>query len=400
MSSIIDIRTKFKALNHTMNERMRGLWAATEARAIGWGGVSLVSTATGMSRTTITEGIRELSLSKIDLARSERVRRDGAGRSSIEDLYPKIKKQLEILVESTTRGDPQAALRWTCKSTQNLSDELQKMGMAVSDRTISHLLHTMKYSLQANRKNKEGSSSPDRNEQFELINRLVKQFQKNGQPVISVDTKKKELIGDFRNGGSEWRSQGNPEKVRVHDFIDKKLGKGIPYGVYDMTANQGWVSVGNDHDTAEFAVASIARWWKKMGSRAYPRAKELLITADSGGSNASRSRLWRREISRFSKESGLKITVCHFPPGTSKWNKIEHRMFCHITQNWRGRPLVSTEVMVNLIGSTKTKAGLKIKAGLDRNAYEKGIKVTEEEFSAIKIQPHKFRGDWNYTINS
>lgn len=400
MSSIIDIRTKFKALNYTMNEKMRRLWAATEARALGWGGVSLVSSATGMSRTTITEGIRELSLTKNDLAHGERVRRDGAGRSSIEDLYPKIKKQLEILVESTTRGDPQAALRWTCKSTQNLSDELQKLGMTVSDRTVSHLLYAMKYSLQVNRKTKEGSSSPDRNEQFELINRLVKQFQKNGQPVISVDTKKKELIGDFRNGGSEWRSKGNPEKVRVHDFIDKKLGKGIPYGVYDMTANQGWVSVGNDHDTAEFAVASIARWWKKMGSRAYPHAKELLITADSGGSNASRSRLWKREISRFSKESGLKITVCHFPPGTSKWNKIEHRMFCHITQNWRGRPLVSTEVMVNLIGSTKTKAGLKIKAGLDRNAYEKGIKVTEEEFSAIKIQPHKFRCDWNYTIIS
>jgi len=308
-------------------------------------------------------------------------------------------KDLERLVAPTTRGDPQSPLLWTLKSTRKLSEELTRQGSPASPRTVAALLHEIGYSLQSNRKAREGSSHPDRNAQFEYINQRVRSFQRRRQPVVSVDTKKKELVGDFKNGGREWRPKGSPERVRTHDFLDRELGKAIPYGVYDLTANEGWVSVGIDHDTARFATATLKRWWRRMGSRLYPDAKELLVTADSGGSNSSRSRLWKVALQELANHIRLKISVCHFPPGTSKWNKIEHRMFCHITENWRGKPLLSHEVIVNLIGHTTTRAGLRIKAQLDPNAYEAGIHVTDDELDAVQIKKHRFQGAWNYTIS-
>jgi hypothetical protein len=400
MATITEIRNKFKSLSRIMDERARRAWAATEALAIGWGGISQVANATGIARNTIMLGIRELERKpgRPSTSEQKRIRQRGGGRKRLIDEKPGVLRELKRLVDSSTRGDPDSPLRWTCKSTKRLADELNEKGFAISDRTVASLLKAMEYSLQANEKTREGSSHPDRNAQFEYIGKQTRAFQRSGQPVISVDTKKKELIGDFKNAGREWRSKGDPEQVRVHDFLDKELGKGIPYGVYDLTANEGWVSVGNDHDTAEFATETIRRWWTKMGVRSYPKANELLIMADAGGSNSSRSRLWKLEIQRLSDKIGLRISVCHFPPGTSKWNKIEHRMFSYIAQNWRGRPLVSHEVMVKLIGNTTTSTGLKIKAAIDRGTYETGRKVTKQEFELLKIKPSQFRGNWNYTI--
>lgn len=396
------IEEKYDALRDFLDERTRRLWAAAEARSLPYGGTSVVASVTGLSRTTILAGINELRdkpsvrLSKQD----SRVRRPGGGRKSLKDRDPSLERDLELLVEPLTRGDPESPLRWTCKSTRKLAEELNRQGHRVGDRKVADLLHGLHYSLQANAKTREGSSHPDRNAQFEYINALAKSFQKRGQPVISVDTKKKELVGDFKNNGAEWQPKNQPEEVRVHDFEDKELGKVTPYGVYDIAKNEGWVTVGTDHDTSDFAIDTILSWWKKMGRHAYPQAMELLILADSGGSNGSRSRLWKLGVQRFANETSLKVTVCHFPPGTSKWNKIEHRLFSFITQNWRGRPLVSHEVIVNLIGSTTTKAGLNVKAKLSKKKYETGIKVSNEDFARIKIKPKRFHGDWNYTISS
>ena len=393
------IRQKFRSLHPEMDERMRRQWAAAEARDIGWGGVSLVSKACGLSRTTITAGLRELDLpSGTRGAEATRVRRRGGGRRRITQTDPQILSALESLIEPLTRGDPESPLRWTCKSTRKLADELSGRRHRVSAATVGTLLHEAGYSLQANSKTREGSTHPDRDEQFRHINSLVQTFQSRGQPAISVDTKKKELVGDFKNAGKEWRHAGDPEKVRVHDFIDEKLGKAIPYGVYDLFNNQGWVSVGIDHDTARFAANSIRLWWKRMGDKRFPRATELLITADGGGSNSSRSRLWKVALQDLADDMDLRLNVCHFPPGTSKWNKIEHRLFSFITQNWRGKPLVSHQAIVSLIASTTTRTGLTVKAALDTNRYDTQIKVSDDEMNSLKIDPCAFHGDWNYII--
>jgi hypothetical protein len=395
------IRDKFQAICPVLNERARRLWAAAEARSLGRGGVSAVAAATGIARDTVRIGIRELSEPPADPEPESppaRVRSPGAGRKPRTSTDPSLLGDLQSLVESTTRGDPRSPLRWTCKSTRRLAAELRERGHRVSRTTVHGLLERLGYGLQSNRKAREGDSHPDRNAQFEYINRQTKLVQRLGQPVVSVDTKKKELVGDFKNAGREWRPVGEPERVRVHDFLDPALGKAIPYGVYDLTADRGWVSVGVDHDTAEFAVATLRRWWAMMGRPLYPRAAELLVTADSGGSNGSRNRLWKVSLAAMARETGLRIRVCHFPPGTSKWNKIEHRMFGHITQNWRGRPLVSHEVIVNLIGATTTAKGLEIRAELDREAYPKGKRVTDEQLARVRIQRARFHGDWNYTV--
>ena len=341
-----------------MSEKLRRLWAGAEAQTLGRGGIAAVSRATGLSRATVSSGLRELKQGGTRPEPETRVRRKGGGRKALTESDPTVLRDLEDLVEPSTRGHPQSALRWTCKSTARLAEELRRRGHRLGPRTVAELLHALDYSLQANRKTREGSSHPDRNAQFEHINRRIQSFQRRGQPVVSVDTKKKERVGDFKNGGQEWQPKGSPEPVRVHDFIDKELGKAIPYGVYDVAGNRGWVSVGTDHDTAEFATETIHRWWRNMGSPAYPKAKELLILADGGGSNSSRTRLWKIALQRLAAQTGIAVSVCHFPPGTSKWNKIEHRMFSHITENWRGRPLISHEVIVNLIGNTTTKKGL------------------------------------------
>jgi transposase len=396
------IRRKYQDLTPLLNERLRRLWAAAEAREIGWGGVTAVALATGLSQTTIGVGLRELQqppLTPDHDSPADRVRKPGGGRKPVTSHDPSLLADLEALVDPVTRGDPQSPLRWTCKSTRKLAEALQQRGHRVGYRSVAALLGRLGYSLQSNRKTKEGASHPDRNAQFEYINDQVRRFQRRGQPVVSVDTKKKELVGDFKNAGREYQPKGHPEEVRVHDFPDKELGKAIPYGVYDVTANRGWVSVGIDHDTARFAAESLRRWWANMGSRVYPEARELLVTADSGGSNGSRVRLWKLAVQELADATGLRIKVCHFPPGTSKWNKIEHRMFCHITENWRGRPLVSRSVVVNLIGNTKTKAGLRINAELDTNSYPTGVKVTDEELATVRIKKAKFHGEWNYTIS-
>ena len=383
-----------------MDERLRRQWAAAEARELGWGGVSLVARATGLSRPTITAGMQELDRPEAErTAQATRVRRPGGGRPPLTATDPGLLAALESLVEPVTRGDPESPLRWTCKSTRRLAEELARQDHRVGPRTVAALLHAAGYSLQANRKTREGSRHPDRNAQFEFINASVARFVLADQPAISVDTKKKELVGDFKNGGREWRPAGDPEEVRVHDFLDKALGKAIPYGVYDMVHNQGWVSVGIDHDTARFAANSIRRWWYEMGQARFPGASELLITADGGGSNGTRNRLWKVSLQELADELGLRLLVGHFPPGTSKWNKIEHRMFCHITQNWRGKPLRSLAVVVNLIGNTTTRAGLKVRAELDTNSYPTGIEVSDEELAAVNIKRARFHGDWNYTIS-
>ncbi len=396
---IARIRGKFRSLRPEMDERMRRQWAATEARDVGWGGITAVARATGLSRVTITAGMRELELpARQRAAEAARVRRPGAGRRPLTESDSELLAALEALIEPTTRGDPESPLRWTCKSTRRLADELTKQKHPVSPGTVATLLHSAGYSLQGNRKTREGASHPDRNAQFEYINALVERFQNRGQPAISVDTKKKELIGDFKNGGREWRPQGEPEDVRVHDFLDKQLGKAIPYGVYDLLNNQGWVNVGIDHDTAAFAANSIRRWWRQMGHRRFPQATKLLITADGGGSNSHRSRLWKVSLQNLADELELEFVVCHFPPGTSKWNKIEHRLFSFITQNWRGKPLVSHQAIVSLIASTTTRAGLIVKAALDTNHYETAVKVSDAELAQLRLKTHNFHGDWNYTL--
>jgi hypothetical protein len=395
------LRQKFQLLRPILTERMRRHWAASEALTLPRGGISLVAEATGLSRTTVRAGMRELRQGPAREAGQQdpqRSRRPGGGRHLVEADDPTLLRDLERLVDPATRGDPMSPLRWTCKSTRTLAAELRRQGHDLSHETVALLLQHLGYSLQANRKTREGTAHPDRNAQFEFISARVRAFQKRGQPVVSVDTKKKELIGDFKNGGAEWQPEGEPEEVRAKDFPDKRLGKGIPYGVYDLTCNKGWVSVGIDHDTAAFATETIRRWWEEMGRRAYPQATELLLTADGGGSNGSRNRLWKVCLQRVADDLGLKVSVCHFPPGTSKWNKIEHRMFCHITRNWRGRPLASRAVVVNLIGSTRTEAGLEIHAELDEKEYATGVKVTDEELAEVRIKKNEFHGEWNYTI--
>ena len=396
------ITEKYEALRGVMDEQMRRLWAATEARALGYGGVSIVARAVGLTRPTITAGMKELGDARqlAPLAPMNRVRREGAGRPRATDSDAGLRPALEELVEPATRGHPMSPLRWTCKSVRTLATELTRQGHGVSHQTVSEILQESGYSLQANRKTREGSGHPDRNAQFEHIARRAKQFQQRGQPVISVDTKKKELVGDFKNAGREWHPKGQPTAVRVHDFQDDELGKAIPYGVYDLGANAGWVSVGVDHDTPQFAVESIYTWWRQMGRKTYPEARELLITADGGGSNGSRTRLWKVALGRMADATGLKISVCHFPPGTSKWNKIEHRMFCHITRNWRGRPLESLEVVVNLIASTTTTKGLRVRAALDTDEYPTGVKVDDATMAALRLTPDEFHGEWNYAIAS
>jgi len=391
------IRRKYQVLFPVLDERSRRVWAAAEAEALGYGGQSAVAIATGISRTTISG---ELGRSKKESTadRGKNLRLSGGGRKRLIEREPEMLSALESLVEPTTRGDPESPLRWTCKSTRQLAAALEAKGYQIGRQTVATLLDGLGYSLQGNQKTREGSSHPDRDAQFKYINDRVQNFQQFGQPVISVDSKKKELVGDFKNNGKEWRPKGEPEPVRVYDFIDKKLGKVNPYGVYDSTANVGWVSVGVDHDTAEFAVETIRRWWEKMGQERYPKAVELLITADGGGSNGSRVRLWKVALQQFADQTGLRISVCHFPPGTSKWNKIEHRMFSHISLNWRGKPLISHEIIVNLIAGTTTRTGLKIEAELDTNIYPKGIEVTDKELNNIRIKKAAFHGEWNYMI--
>ena len=390
----------YGSLAPILDERTRRQWAAAEAQAYGWGGIHAVSTAVGMSANTIRKGLGELSEREADPGAHAvgRVRKEGGGRKRQTELDPGLQAALERLIEPATRGDPQSPLRWTCKSTPRLARELTEHGHPVSASTVGRLLIAAGYSLQSNRKTREGADHPDRNAQFEHINATVQDSQQRGQPSISVDTKKKELVGEFRNGGREWQPQGEPVEVLIHDFMDKDLGKAIPYGVYDLTANQGWVSVGIDHDTARFATEAIGRWWHKMGLKCHRQAHELLITADGGGSNGSRCRLWKVALQDLANQLGFPIQVCHFPPGTSKWNKIEHRMFCHITQNWRGQPLVSHEVIINLIAATSTQHGLRIKAELDSGLYPTGIKVTDDELAAVNLKRADFHGDWNYRI--
>jgi Rhodopirellula transposase DDE domain len=395
------VRQKYELLSPLLTERLRRQWAACEAMSLPRGGFALVAQATGLSRTTLWAGKRELQQQTRlppEEMQPDRIRRPGGGRHLVEADDATLVHDLVGLLESSTRGDPQAPLLWTSKSTRNLAEELNHLGHRVSHVTVAALLHDLDYSLQANRKTKEGSSHPDRDAQFEYINRQVRAFQKRGQPVVSVDTKKKELVGDFRNAGQEWHRRGHPEEVRAKTFPDKQLGAVIPAGVYDLTSNQGWVSVGIDHNTAAFAKETIRRWWQEMGLPLYPDAAELLVTVDGGGSNSVRSRLWKVGLQELADDLGLRIAVCHFPPGTSKWNKIEHRMFCHITQNWRGKPLRSRAVVVNLIGSTKTRTGLKVRAALDTNSYPTGIEVSDEELAAVQIKRARFHGDWNYTI--
>jgi transposase len=379
-----------------LTERQRRLAAAADARALGYGGISQVARATGMSRVTIHQGLAELDEEELP---SERSRHPGGGRRKLRDQDPSVLKHLQALVDPSSRGDPMSPLRWTCKSTRQLAKALSGKGRSVSHVTVAEMLRHLGYSLQANSKAlEEGSDHPDRDEQFGYINRQVRSHMRRGFPVISVDTKKKELIGRYRNAGRELQPKGEPEKVKVHDFIDRDLGKAIPYGVYDVARNVGWVNVGCDHDTAEFAVASIRRWWNAMGHRVYPKADKLLICADSGGSNGYRTRLWKVELQRFADETGLEVTVCHLPPGTSKWNKIEHRLFSYISLNWRGKPLVSHEVVVNLIAATTTAKGLKVKARLDANLYPTKVEVSKAAMELVNLQPHGFHGEWNYTI--
>jgi transposase len=393
---IKQISIKYSALSPYLSEKGRRIWAATEAQSLGYGGISAIATATGISRQTIHSGVHNLEFDPIDNMRN---RSPGGGRKSIVEKNPNILYELEKLLEPATRGDPESALRWTCKSIQNLSDELKRKGYKISPRSVCNLLADLGYSLQSNNKRYEGTNHPDRDKQFKYIYNKVKKFQKALNPIISVDAKKKELVGLYKNNGKEWHAKGTPESVNVYDFPDPKIPKAAPYGVYDVSLNEGWVSVGISHDTAEFAVATIAKWWKKMGFKRYHNATELFITSDSGGSNSNRSKLWKAELQNFSDKTGLKIHVSHFPPGTSKWNNIEHKMFNFISINWRGRPLTTLNVIVNLIGNTTTKEGLEIMAELDENTYEKGIKISKEEMEAIHLVKAKFHGEWNYIIS-
>ncbi len=397
---IIQVRIRYEKIAWALDERMRRLFAATEAFALGRGGVTKVAQATGVSRRAIHVGLDELATEKSPVEhQNKRIRKVGGGRKSIVETESGILSALEKLVEPTTRGDPESALRWTCKSLRTLASELNRNGYSVSYPKVGDLLRELGYSLQANRKMLEGADHPDRNAQFEFINKQATQCIESGEPVISVDTKKKELVGPYKNNGTSWRPAGEPELVNVHDFMDKELGRANPYGIYDVASNTGWVSVGTDHDTASFAVETIRRWWKMMGTLRYPKASKLMITADGGGSNGSRVRLWKLELQKLADEINIPIHVSHLPPGTSKWNKIEHRLFSYISMNWRGQPLSSHEVIINLIAGTTTKKGLRVHAELDDSLYPSGIKVSDKEFEAIRITRNEFHGEWNYRID-
>jgi transposase len=397
---------KYRILTERLDERSLRLCLATDAIALGWGGITRVAEAAGVSRTTVHAGMRELRApageGEAGSGRGKgkaRIRRPGGGRKPVEESNPTLLVNLDALLDPVTRGDPMSPLRWTCKSTTRLAEELWAEGHEVSQSTVWRLLDKLGYSMQSNRKSREGTDHPDRNAQFEFINTSAQEFLERGWPVLSVDTKKRELIGNFKNAGREWRRKGEPRLVSMHDFADEELGKAIPYGVYDIGRNEGWVNVGISHDTAEFAVESIRRWWLRMGQPTYPEVREILITADGGGSNGSRIRLWKLELQGLADALGLRLHVRHFPPGTSKWNKIEHRMFCHITENWRGRPLVSRVAVVELIAATTTQAGLRIQAEVDERTYETGRKVTDEEMAALAIGRCDFHGEWNYHLS-
>lgn len=389
------LREKLAGVLPFLNEKQRRVLAAAEAKSYGRGGIQTVARITGLSRQTIYRGLEDLEAGES----SERVRKPGGGRKKLRNQNPELITSIEELIDPVTRGDPDSPLRWTCKSLRNLEESLVKAGYSVSYRTVARILTELEYSLQANRKTSEGKKDhPDRDEQFQYINKQAKRFLRTGEPVISVDTKKKELVGNYKNAGQEWKKKDHAVKVLSHDFPDPTVPKAVPYGVYDIGENIGWVNVGIDADTAEFAVESIRQWWRLMGKKRYPKAKEILICADSGGSNGYRSNLWKRELQKLSCQQGLRITVCHFPPGTSKWNKIEHRLFSYISMNWRGRPLIDYQTVVNLIASTTTKTGLIIKSRLDTKTYQRGIKVSSAELKNLKLRQHKFHGEWNYTI--
>lgn len=401
MSILMQLQQKFEALTPFLDERQRRLWAGAEALVLGHGGITTVAQATGLSRPTVAAGRDELQAYRDDpdsVPGAALIRQPGAGRKPLTQTDPTLLADLERLVDPLTRGDPQSPLRWTCKSTAQLTETLNGQGHAISPRAVAQRLKALGYRLQGTRKTREGASHPDRNAQFEHINAQAEAFHARGQPVISVDTKKKEVIGSYQQKGQEWQPSGQPEEVNTYDFPDPEVGKGIPYGVFDCGTNAGWVSVGVDHDTARFAAEAIRRWWRHMGQATYPEATELLITADGGGSNSSRKRLWKVSVQELADEVGLAITGCHFPPGASQWNKIEHRMFNHISMDWRGRPLTSHEVMVELIGATTTKEGLRIEAALDEGAYPTGTKVPAEAMAALNLERAEFHGNWNYTI--
>ena len=389
------VTERYNNLAATFNERSKRLWAGNESLSIGYGGIEIVSTATGLSRSTVIKGMNEIT-NKREL--KDRIRDHGGGRKKEVDKNPGIREELIKLVESSTRGDPQSSLLWESKSLRKLSAELREKGYDASHVLVEKLLHDMDYSLKSNRKMDEGKSHADRNLQFEHINDMVNTFMEENQPVISIDTKKKEPIGNFKNNGREWKASGEYDEVNVYDFMQFAEGKAVPYGIYDMKLNEGYVNVGIDHDTAEFAVESIRKWWNHMGRKRYPDAKRLMITADGGGSNGSRVKLWKIELQEFATETGLEISVCHFPPGTSKWNKIEHRLFSFITKNWRGKPLISFEVIVNLIANTRTEKGLRVECSIDRDSYENGIKISKAEMLTLNIKTDEFHGEWNYTI--
>ena len=390
------LKTKYRGLFGHLDERQRRLVAAADSVALGRGGISMVARYSGVSRPTIHKGLAELRQAPLPVGR---IRRPGAGRKPLVEATPAIRAAVEHLIEPATRGDPMSPLRWTSKSTRHLAETLRRRGFAVSHETVAQLLRGLGYSLQGTAKALEGTQHPDRNAQFEYIARLTKRYLRQGWPVISVDTKKKELVGRYQQGGREWGPEGRPEQVLIHDFRSAAVGRAIPYGVCDVGRNLGWVNVGIDHDTAAFAVESIRRWWRSMGAPLYPAADRLLICADAGGSNGPRVRLWKVHLQRFARENGLEVTVCHFPPGTSKWNKIGHRLFSHITMNWRGRPLVSHDVIVDLIGATKTASGLRVKARLDKRKYPQEVVVSEDELKAVHLTRHRFHGDWHYTIH-
>ncbi len=390
------IRGKYEALRPTMDERCRRLWAGTEALALGRGGIAALRRATGLNHVTIARGIAEVQAPPA--IESGRIRQPGGGRKPADELDPTLREELETLLEPVSRGDPESPLRWTCKSTRRLAEELKARSHHVGRTVVGELLHSMGYSLQANCKTREGSQHPDRNAQFEHINAKVVAQQAAREPAISVDTKKKELVGDFKNAGREWCPKGRPEEVRVHDFMIETKGKVSPYGVYDLAHNLGWVGVGIHHDTAAFAVATIQRWWDRLGKGLYPGARSLVVTADGGGSNGTRVRLWKYELQKFADRTGLAVSVCHLPPGTSKWNKIEHRLFSFITQNWRGKPLLTRATIVKLIGATKTSTGLNVYSELDKRSYPAGVRVTDAEMATINIERDEFHGEWNYTI--
>jgi len=395
--NIQSIQEKYQLLNPFLNERTKRLWSAVEAKVLSHGGIQFLSQATGQSRTTITRGIKELETGELQ-ASPNRIRKEGGGRKGTLEKTPEIEKALLQLIEPTVRGEPESPLLWTTKSLRKLAEALKRQNYSVSHTLVGQILKDNGFSLQANRKTDEGKNQPDRDAQFNNIHQKVLAFQKAGNPVISVDAKKKELIGNYKNNGVEWQEKKNPVQVKVYDFLSEAQGKAVPYGVYDIVNNKGWVNVGIDKDTAEFAVQTIRNWWCQMGKELYPEAKELLITADSGGSNGVRVRLWKKELQSLANETHLGISVCHFPPGTSKWNKIEHRLFSYLTKNWRGRPLINFEVIVNLIAGTHTQNGLEVKCELDRKLYARGKKVTAKELSAINLSREAFRGDWNYSI--